>query len=114
MTMTAREAVLKAAEMCEQRAIFPTGITHGERVNANHVLMSAADEIRAFADTLTEGPQTERDAARKRWKEMASKMREIWCRRVHDLQPPLTDEEIAWADEYVTMSADNDRAKDAT
>jgi len=37
------------------------------------------------------------------WKEMASKMREIWCRRIHDLKPPITDEEIAWADEYIDM-----------
>jgi len=35
------------------------------------------------------------------WKDLATKMREIWVRRVHELDPPLTDEEISWADEWV-------------
>jgi hypothetical protein len=40
--------------------------------------------------------------------ELANKMREIWARRAHQLQPPLTDEEIAWADEYVASQSGNE------
>jgi hypothetical protein len=43
--------------------------------------------------------------------ELANKMREIWARRVHQLQPPLTDEEIAWADEYVASQSGNEESK---
>lgn len=37
---------------------------------------------------------------------LLEKMREIWVRRVHDLVPPLTAEEIKWADEYVAYLKD--------
>lgn len=39
-----------------------------------------------------------------RWKDIATKMREIWRKRLNELVTPLNDEEIAWADEYTDCS----------
>jgi hypothetical protein len=57
MTMTAREAFLKCAEAADSRF---AGMAQ-QMQDAGRIL---ADTYRAFADTLTEGPQTERDAAK--------------------------------------------------
>lgn len=65
------------------------------------------EEKRVFSIRLIErADKAERELAQAReWEEMASKMREVWCRRVHELNPPLSDEEIEWADEYVALKS---------
>jgi len=123
--MTAREAVLKAAEIARQTARCPrnaVGVARDETSGwfsadqyREEGADAVADALSAFADTLTEGPQTERDAARYRWLQRRVDiygfldMPDDILDALYDFDGNKLDQAIDAA-----MSADSDRAKDAT
>ena len=131
--MTARQAALKAAEIARQTARCPrnaVGVARDEISGwfsadqyREEGADAVADALSAFADTLTEGPQTERDAARYRWLrklydgvdfEYGEEFGEKYLALIFEL--PVGMRVSANLDDTLdaAMSADSDRAKDAT
>jgi len=138
-TLTAeREAVLKAAECRSAVPILPgempdemwevlstdrDAATEALRILVRQTLDEYEQAIRAFADTLTEGPQTERDAARYRWlRKLYDGVDFEYGEEFGEKCPALIFEwpvgmrVSANLDDTLdaAMSADSDRAKDAT
>ena len=97
--MSFADDLLRAAELVSNTGALLIE-SHPFRVE----VVALTSRLRDAADSHERELAQARDRALA-WQEMASKMREVWCRRVHELNPPLSDEEIEWADEYVALKS---------